>query len=68
MLTGIGLLPEMTTKPKHDARGEVLIALLKEKSDFAILQEQGWYRILISLFEETTPYVVDTGAAENLEF
>jgi hypothetical protein len=38
----------MTTKPKqkHDARGEVLIALLKEKSDFAILQEQGWYREL----------------------
>jgi very-short-patch-repair endonuclease len=30
---------------KHDVRGEVLIALLKEKSDFAILQEQGWYRI-----------------------
>jgi very-short-patch-repair endonuclease len=26
-------------------RGEVYIALLKEKSDFAILQEQGWYRI-----------------------
>lgn len=24
---------------------EVLVALLKEKSDFAILQEQGWYRI-----------------------
>lgn len=24
---------------------EVLIALLKEKSDFAILQDQGWYRI-----------------------
>jgi very-short-patch-repair endonuclease len=37
----------MTTKPKQkrDIRGEVLIALLKEKSDFAILQEQGWYRI-----------------------
>jgi very-short-patch-repair endonuclease len=32
-------------KQKNDARGEVLIALLKEKSDFAILQEQGWYRI-----------------------
>jgi len=37
----------MTTKSrqKHDARGEVLIALLKEKSDYALLQEQGWYRI-----------------------
>jgi hypothetical protein len=33
---------------KHDARGEVLIALLKEKSDFAILQEQGWYRIPVA--------------------
>src|SRR4030067_690006 len=40
----------MTTnaKPKHDARGEVLIALFKEKSDFAILQEQGWYRIPVT--------------------
>ena len=40
----------MTMKPKqkHEARGEVLIALLKEKSDFAILQEQGWYRIPIA--------------------
>ncbi|HLD93518.1 MAG TPA: DUF559 domain-containing protein [Anaerolineales bacterium] len=40
----------MTTKPKkkQDARGEVLIALLKEKSDFTILQEQGWYRIPIA--------------------
>ncbi len=26
-------------------RGELLVAILKEKSDFAILQEQGWYRI-----------------------
>lgn len=26
-------------------KGEVLIAILKDKSDFAILQEQGWYRI-----------------------
>lgn len=25
--------------------GEVLVALLKDKSDFAILKEQGWYRI-----------------------
>ncbi len=30
---------------KHEKRGELLVALLKEKSDFAILQEQGWYRI-----------------------
>jgi len=40
----------MTTKPKqkHDSRGEVLVALLKDKSDFAILQEQGWYRIPVA--------------------
>jgi len=40
----------MTTqsKQKHAARGEVLIALLKEKSDFAILQEHGWYRIPVA--------------------
>jgi hypothetical protein len=30
---------------KRNKKGEVLIALLKDKSDFAILQEQGWYRI-----------------------
>jgi very-short-patch-repair endonuclease len=30
---------------KQDARGEVLIALLREKSDFAIRRDQGWYRI-----------------------
>ena len=37
----------MRSKPKQklDPRGEVLIALLKSKSDFAILQEEGWYRI-----------------------
>ncbi len=29
-------------------RGEVLVALLKEKSDFFILQEQGWYRIPVA--------------------
>jgi len=40
----------MTTKPKqkHDARGEVLIALLREKSDLAILQKHGWYRIPVA--------------------
>ena len=26
-------------------RGEVLIAILKDKSDFSILQDKGWYRI-----------------------
>lgn len=26
-------------------KGEVLVAILKDKSDFAILQDQGWYRI-----------------------
>lgn len=30
---------------KTNPRGEVLVALLKQKSDFAILKEQGWYRI-----------------------
>lgn len=30
------------------AHGEVLVCLLKEKSDFFILQEQGWYRIPIA--------------------
>jgi len=30
---------------KDEARGEILVALLPSKSDFAILQEQGWYRI-----------------------
>ena len=42
----------MKAKPKtatpEAARGEVLIALLKDKSDFAILQEQGWYRIPVA--------------------
>jgi very-short-patch-repair endonuclease len=37
----------MSAKDK-DARGEVLVALLKEKSDFAILQEHGWYRIPVA--------------------
>jgi len=32
--------------PRSDnKRGEFLIAILKDKSDFAILQEMGWYRI-----------------------
>ncbi|OGO14319.1 MAG: hypothetical protein A2Y53_08595 [Chloroflexi bacterium RBG_16_47_49] len=31
--------------PTREERGEFLVAILKEKSDFAILQEQGWYRI-----------------------
>lgn len=30
---------------KNSLRGEVLVCLLKEKSDFGILHEQGWYRI-----------------------
>ncbi len=29
----------------HSSRGELLVALLPEKRDLAILQEQGWYRI-----------------------
>ena len=35
----------MGKKMKDLRRGEVLVALLKAKSDFAILQEEGWYRI-----------------------
>ena len=31
--------------PTREERGESLVATLKEKSDPAILQEQGWYRI-----------------------
>lgn len=30
---------------KDSMRGELLVAILKEKSDFAILQNEGWYRI-----------------------
>jgi len=33
------------TRRESWGRGEVLIAILRDKSDFAILQEQGWYRI-----------------------
>lgn len=29
-------------------KGEVLVAILKDKSDFAILQNQGWYRIPVT--------------------
>ncbi|HLF00808.1 MAG TPA: hypothetical protein VI547_02445, partial [Anaerolineales bacterium] len=32
-----------TTQAEH--RGEVLVAILSHKSDFTILQEQGWYRV-----------------------
>jgi very-short-patch-repair endonuclease len=40
----------MIAKKKNhiDSRGEVLVALLKEKADFAILQEQGWYRMPVA--------------------
>lgn len=31
--------------PHNSARGEVLVAILNNKADFARLQEQGWYRI-----------------------
>lgn len=33
---------------KNDLRGEVLVALLNELSDLAILQDQGWYRIPVA--------------------
>jgi very-short-patch-repair endonuclease len=39
---------KLKTANPEAARGEVLVALLKEKSDFFILQEQGWYRIPIA--------------------
>jgi len=29
-------------------RGEVLVAIMNNKLDFAILREQGWYRIPVS--------------------
>ncbi len=32
-------------KVRDSARGEVLIAIMNDKKDFAILREQGWYRI-----------------------
>ena len=38
----------MTTKKRYStssARGEVLVAIMNSLRDFAILQEQGWYRI-----------------------
>ena len=34
---------------------EVLVALLKEKSDFAILRDQGWYRIPVEHQPERWP-------------
>ena len=39
---------KLKTANPEAARGEVLVALLKAKSDFFILQEQGWYRIPIA--------------------
>ncbi len=33
------------TRKDVRGKGEVLIAILKDKADFAILQDQGWYRI-----------------------
>jgi very-short-patch-repair endonuclease len=36
---------DISKKNLKDKKGEVLIAILKDKLDFAILQEQGWYRI-----------------------
>jgi hypothetical protein len=36
----------MSRKKQNDSvRREVLVALLKDVSDFAILRDQGWYRI-----------------------
>lgn len=38
----------MATKKRQDtsaARGEVLVAIMNNRRDFGILQEQGWYRI-----------------------
>jgi len=33
-------------------RGEVLVAILNNQLDFAILREQGWYRIPVSSVEK----------------
>lgn len=33
------------TSPRGSRRGEVLVAILPTRADFAILREQGWYRI-----------------------
>jgi very-short-patch-repair endonuclease len=33
------------TRKNEWGKGDVLVAILKDKSDFAILQDQGWYRI-----------------------
>jgi very-short-patch-repair endonuclease len=38
----------MSTKRNHSQRAEVPVALLKAKLDFAVLQEQGWYRIPVA--------------------
>ena len=38
-----------------NVRGEVLVALLKTKADFAILQEEGWYRIPVKSAPKAWP-------------
>jgi very-short-patch-repair endonuclease len=38
-------MPKNRKYLQDSKRGEILVALLKAKSDFGILQEQGWYRI-----------------------
>lgn len=35
------------TRKNEWGKGDVLIAILKNKSDYAILQGQGWYRIQV---------------------
>ena len=42
----------MKTKPE---RGELLVAIMNNKPDFAILQEQGWYRIPVATAPKRWP-------------
>lgn len=37
-----------TTKDTSEARGDVLVAIMNEKADFALLRDQGWYRIPVA--------------------
>ncbi|MGM9509576.1 endonuclease domain-containing protein [Larkinella sp. GY13] len=51
----------MTTQPANDT----LVALLKDKTDFTIAQEQGWYRIPVST---RVPDMVRKGTIKYIAF
>ena len=38
----------MHSRESTDNRGEVLVAIIKEPSDFAIVHDKHWYRIPVS--------------------